>query len=221
MGRVVKGFGHVVARPVLDARAEADALLAATRAEAEARLAAAGAEAEARLAAARAEAEALEAGAAAAVEEARRAAREQGLAEGLAEAAATLAAARDEAARLLGPAAPDAVTLAVKMAEKIVGRAVSLAPEVMADIAGAALEACRPRGGLVRLRLHPDDLPAAEARRAALAARAPAASAIELVADGGVGRFGCVIETPAGRVDARLEAQLGALERALAGGPRA
>jgi flagellar assembly protein FliH len=107
------------------------------------------------------------------------------------------------------------------MAEKIVGRAVALAPEVIADIAGAALETCRPRGAVVRLRLHPDDLPAAEARHAALAARAPGAAAIELVADGGVGRFGCVIETPLGRVDARLETQLGALERALGGGPHA
>jgi flagellar biosynthesis/type III secretory pathway protein FliH len=74
---------------------------------------------------------------------------------------------------------------------------------------------------VVRLHLHPDDLSAAEARRAALAARAPAASAIELVADRSVGRFGCIVETPLGQVDARLETQLGALERALGGGARA
>ena len=210
MGRVVKGFGRVVAKPVLDARAEADALLAAARADAEALLADA-----------RDQAGDLGSRTAAALGEARRTGREQGRAEGLAELAAAVTAAREEAAGRLAGAAPDAITLAVKMAEKIVGRAVALAPEVIADIAGAALEACRPRGGVVRLRLHPDDLPAAEARREALAARAPSATAIELVADDGVGRFGCVIETPVGRVDARLETQLGALERALGGGPRA
>jgi flagellar biosynthesis/type III secretory pathway protein FliH len=209
MGRVVRGFGHVVPRPVLDARTEASNLIAAARAEAEALVAAA-----------RAEATAISGRVDAAVAEARRAGHDAGRAEGLAQTMATLAAARTEAARQLESAAPDAITLAVKMAEKIVGRAVTLAPEVIADIAGAALEACRPRGGAVRLRLHPEDLPAAEARRATLAAQAPAASAIELVADPDVGRFGCVIETPLGRVDARLETQLRALERALAGGAR-
>jgi flagellar biosynthesis/type III secretory pathway protein FliH len=71
---------------------------------------------------------------------------------------------------------------------------------------------------VVRLRLHPDDLVAVETRRTVLAARAPAATAIELLADGSVGRHGCVIETAHGRIDARLETQLAALEQALTGG---
>jgi flagellar biosynthesis/type III secretory pathway protein FliH len=106
------------------------------------------------------------------------------------------------------------------MAERIVGRAVDLGPEVMADIAGAALETCRASGGVVNLRLHPDDLAAASARRDALAARAPGASALAFVADEAVGRYGCVVETAHGRVDARLESQLAALEGALLGGRR-
>ena len=85
----------------------------------------------------------------------------------------------------------------------------------MADIVGAALEACRPRGDWVRVRVHPDDLPAVTARRDGLAAHAPTASAIEVVADPEVGRAGCVVETAVGRVDARLDTQLAALERAL------
>jgi flagellar biosynthesis/type III secretory pathway protein FliH len=69
----------------------------------------------------------------------------------------------------------------------------------------------------VTVRLHPDDLPAVETRRDTLAARAPAASEIALVADDSVGRYGCVVETPHGRVDARLETQLEALEQAICG----
>ena len=195
MGRVVKG--HVVPKLTLDARAEAEALLARARADA---------------AAVRAEA-------IAAREAARREGFETGQAEGVAEAAVALAAARAEAARIVDAAEPMAVAVAARMAEKIVGRAVALAPEIMAEIAGEALAACRPGSGAVRVRVHPDDLPAVEARRAALAARAPAA-ALELVADDAVGRHGCVIETPQGRVDARLETQLAALERALTGGAR-
>jgi flagellar biosynthesis/type III secretory pathway protein FliH len=195
MGRVVKGHGHVVPKVMLDARAEAAALVADARVEANA----------------------LRAETAAAHEAARRDGFETGRADGVAAAAVALAVARTEAARLVEAAAPTAIALAAKMAEKIVGRLVALAPETMAEIAAEALGACRPGPGTVRVRIHPDDLSAVEARRAALAARAPAA-AIELVADETVGLHGCVIETPQGRVDARLETQLAALERALTAG---
>jgi type III secretion protein L len=197
VGRVVKSFGHIVPKPLLDARAEAAALLARAQTEADA---------------VRAEAGAVR-------ETARREGFETGRADGVAEAAVALAAAHTEAARLVAAAGPTAIALAAKMAEKIVGRAVALAPETMAEIAGEALAACRPGACTVRVRIHPDDLPAVEARRAALEARAPAA-ALELVADQGVGRHGCVIETAQGRVDARLETQLAALERALTAGGR-
>jgi type III secretion protein L len=195
VGRIVKGHGHVVAKVALDARAEAEALLAAARAEAERIRAAAEHE--------RAEAQ--------------RQGREAGRADGLAELAALAAAARAAEEKRQEEARPVAVTLATKMAERIVGRAVDLAPEVMADIADAALASCRVRGGEVKLRLHPDDLAAASARREALAARAPA---IAFVADETVGRYGCVVETAHGRVDARLDVQLAALEGALLERPR-
>jgi type III secretion protein L len=195
VGRVVKSFGHVVPRPLLDARAEAAALLLRARTEADL----------------------LRAEASAVREAARREGLETGRADGVAEAAVALAAAHTEAARLVAAAGPTVIALAAKMAERIVGRAVALAPETMAEIAREALSACRPGAGAIRLRIHPDDLPAVEARRAALEAGAPAAT-LELVADEAVGRHGCVIETPQGRVDARLETQLAALERALTAG---
>jgi flagellar biosynthesis/type III secretory pathway protein FliH len=140
MGRVVKSFGHVIPKETLDARAEADELIAGARAEADA---------------IRGQAEAVR-------ESARRDGLEVGRAEGLAEALLTLTAARLEAARMVDTSRPAAIALASKMTEKIVGRAVTLAPEVMADIVGE----------------------------------------------------------PHGRVDARLESQLAALERALRGGAR-
>jgi flagellar assembly protein FliH len=186
MGHVIKTMGHVVPALVVDARAEADALRAAARAEA---------------ADARAGADALR-------EQARLEGAAQGRAQAAAEAAALLAGARAEATRLLAAAQPAAVVLAARMAERIVGRAVALDPAVMADIAGAALEACRPRGDWIRVRVHPDDL-------AALTARA--AAALDLVADDSVGRHGCIIETALGQVDARLASQIAALELALVG----
>src|SRR5262245_46641918 len=193
MGRIVSGVGRVVPAATLDARDEAAARLAAARADAEA----------IRTQAGEAHDEALQQG------------RDQGRAEAAAELATLLAAARVHAARVREASTPAAITLAVKMAEQIVGRAVTLAPEMMAEIVGAALEACRPRGDWVRVHVHPDDAAAVTARRDALAARAPAGAALDIVADEAVGRHGCIVETALGRVDARLETQLAALERAL------
>jgi flagellar biosynthesis/type III secretory pathway protein FliH len=193
MGRIVSGTGRVVPAAGLDARDGAAALLAAARAEAD--------EIRARAAADR--------------EEAVRQAHAEGRAEAAAEMAALVADARAHADRLRHEATPAAIALATKMAEQIIGRAVSVAPEVMADIVGAALDACRPRGDWVRVRVHPDDAAAVLARRDTLAGRAPPAAAIEIVGDESVGRHGCIIETAVGRVDARLGTQLDALERAL------
>jgi len=189
VGRVVKGGGRVIPGMVLDARAEAEALRAAARSEAAAL---------------------------------RDAARREGLAAGRAEAAvevaSTLIAARAEAERLIGGARPAVLAIAAKMAERIVGRAVALDPTVMAEIAAQALDACRGRGGAIRLRVHPEDLAALEGSRAALEARLPEGGRLELAADDMVPRAGCVVETEVGRVDARIETQLAALERALGDG---
>jgi flagellar biosynthesis/type III secretory pathway protein FliH len=193
MGRIVGGTGRVVPAAALEARDGAAALLAAARADADA----------------------IRARAAADRDEAMRHGHARGRAEAAAEMAAMLAEARVHAGRLREAATPAAIALATKMAEQIIGRAVTAAPEVMADIVGAALDACRPRGDWVRVRVHPDDAAAVIARRDALAGRAPPAAALEIVGDDAVGRHGCVIETAVGRVDARLETQLDALERAL------
>jgi flagellar biosynthesis/type III secretory pathway protein FliH len=140
--------------------------------------------------------------------------RAAGQAHALVEAAAILATARAQAARLVADAQPAALALAARMAARIVGRAVDLDPAVMVEIAGEALAACRPRG-LVKLRAHPADVAALDRAHAALLARLEGAAALELVPDPSVGRYGCVVETPLGRVDARLEAQIAALERAV------
>jgi type III secretion protein L len=186
MGHVVKGHGRVVPAVVMDARAEAAAILEDARARA-----------------------------AVVVEDARR----RGLDEGRAEAAAALvgmlAAGRAEAEAMLTRVQPAALAIATRMAEKIVGRAVELDPTTMAAIAAGALDACRTRDGVARLRVHPEDLAALELARAALAARLGDHAVLELVADEGVERYGCIVETSVGRVDARLATQLAALRRAL------
>jgi flagellar biosynthesis/type III secretory pathway protein FliH len=135
----------------------------------------------------------------------------------LGEITALLAAARADAESVRARAKDAAVVLARRMAEKIVGHAVDLDPALMGDIVAQALAASRAKAGAVVLRVHPDELPDVEAARARWGRNG--ALVVRVVADASVGRHGCVVETPIGRVDARLEAQLDALERALRRGP--
>jgi flagellar biosynthesis/type III secretory pathway protein FliH len=135
----------------------------------------------------------------------------------LAEVTELLVSARAAAAAERAAAKDVALVLARKMAEKIVGRAVELDPSIMGEIAGQALAASRARGGSVVLRVHPDDLAAVEQTRPNWSQRIAAAVDVHLLADDLVGRNGCVVETAVGRLDARLQTQLDALERALRG----
>jgi flagellar biosynthesis/type III secretory pathway protein FliH len=192
MGRVVKGRGRVVSAAVMDARARADELVEMARREAE-RLVA---EAQDRH------------------DEVLSRARDEGRAQAAAEVAALLAAGRAEAGAMLERARPAALTIAAKMAEKIVGRAVALEPSVMAEIAAEALAACRTRDGVVTLRVHPEHLGSLEERRATLAGRLGGAASLAVVADETIERMGCVVDTPVGRVDARLPTLLAHLTAA-------
>jgi flagellar biosynthesis/type III secretory pathway protein FliH len=193
MGHLVKGRGRVVPGVVMDARAEALRIVSEARREADAVLAAAERERE-RL---------------------RRQALDEARAQASVELCDVLAAGRSRADELLARAAPDALAVAARMAELIVGRAVALDPTVMADIAGEALAASRTRAGGITLRVHPQDLAAVEAHRAALAARLGGEAALEIVADEAAGRHGCVVDTAVGRVDARLPVLLSALTASL------
>lgn len=198
MGRLLKGNGRLIPGPVLSAREQA------ARVRDEARDDAARARAEAEALRGDAERRGYDAGFAA------------GRDAGLATVTELLTAAEVEAEATRARTRDLAVVLARRMAEKVIGRAVELAPEVMADIAAQAVAASRPRTGRLVLRVHPDDLAATEQAQARWRQHIPAEVEVRLVADVAVGRSGCVVETPLGRLDARLETQLDALERALA-----
>jgi len=201
VGRLVQNAGRILPAPVVTASEQAAAILAAANARAAA-LVREG-------------------------EELRAEARRQGYADGRDAAAAeltqTLAAAAQQAAAVRLQAEPAAMRLAgrlaARMAERIVGHAVEMEPDALTAIAAQALAASRARAGLIKLRVNPDDHAALErddARRALLA-RFDGGVELEMVADPAVGRGGCIVETATVRLDARLETQLAALERAVAG----
>lgn len=205
MGRLLKGRGHIVPEPVMTARDHAARILADASFEAERRLQAAD-----RLA-----------------EERRKTGFAQGVAEGReaakAEMTELIARAHREAAEVRARNREGAIPLARRMAERIIGRTLELHPSLIADIAAQALAASRPRSGPVTLRVSPSDLEVLQKEHARLVSKLSSAIELKLVADEAVGPGGCVIETPVARLDARLDRQLEALERALGqrmAGPR-
>jgi flagellar biosynthesis/type III secretory pathway protein FliH len=196
---VLKGFGPVPPRRVealaLEARADA------RRVVEEARSAAAAARA-----AAQAEVEAI-----------RSAAERLGREAGRAEAAALLVRAAADRDRLLAGLSQEVAGVAVSVARRILGDALAVEPERVIDLAARALEAVRDRAA-VAIRISPADaarIRCAEPRLAALLGRAPG---LVLREDAALAPGAVVVETEAGRVDASVDAQLGALAHALGEG---
>lgn len=193
MSRVIRGGGgdgdgpRVVPGEVYDARAEAERLTAEARAGAE------------RLTAeARAEAERIAA-------EAER----QGRQAGRAESAELLARAAGERDRALAQAEREVVKLALAAAERIVGEQIALEPERVQRIVRDVIARAR-RASRLTVRVHPDDVPAVRALEHEV-------HSLSVEPDPEVARGGCVVRSDVGELDARLEVQLEALERALLG----
>lgn len=140
----------------------------------------------------------------------------EGRERGLAAVSELLVAARADAARARRESALELNALAVKIAEKLLGRTLELDPAAVVDLAAQALEhAGEPRA--LRLRCHPDDLELLERGRPRLLERCRSAGALRIEADEALARGGCLIESELGTVDARLSVQLDAIERALRG----
>ncbi len=158
-----------------------------------------------------AEAQAVELGA-----EARRAGYDAGYAEGLAQAArelevprATFAAAVDAIQAARGEVSDTverhAVELALAIAERVVGAALEVQPELVCNVVGSALRRVVERDRLA-IDVNPEDVPLV---RAWLESQSEVAIAtVEVRDERRVARGGCVVRTAEGEVDARVGEQL-------------
>ena len=202
MSKVIKsGTGPSARRAIVDgdvfeSKLEAERLVAEARAAAERELAAA-----------RDEAERL-----------RRKAELEGREKGLGAVTELLVGARLATAKARANAEGDLRALAVRIAEKILGRELALDGNAVVDVAAEALRHVGEPRELV-LRCSPDDLAALERGKPRLIERCRAAQALSFSPDDAIARGGCIIETELGVVDARLSTQLEAIERALRGEP--
>jgi flagellar assembly protein FliH len=155
----------------------------------------------------------------------REAARRQGLAEGAAEGCAPLeeAAGRWIAAaaelsgfksRLYEEARVQVVELSLALVGKILGPLAEADAEAVAKVAGHALQLLSDRE-VVTLRVNPEDLHDLLETKPRLLQTVDGIKKLTVLEDPSVGRGGCLVETPTAEVDARLDAQLEELARAL------
>jgi flagellar assembly protein FliH len=198
-----------------EAQAEADKLLAETREQALAMLA----EAEARVEEHRQRA--FDDG----FKEGHAAGLAQGEAEGLARAQAAIDEANERSHRLISlaeeqgrqallSAERDMVELALAVASKVLVKEIEENPVVVLPIIRAALDKVRDHEQ-VTLRVHPADYELALAARLELSAMMAKENALAVVADAALKNGDCVMETPYGTVDARIDTQLELVKTAL------
>jgi flagellar biosynthesis/type III secretory pathway protein FliH len=158
-----------------------------------------------------------EADAAAIAAEAAAHGQQQGYAAGLAAAEAQLAPVREALAgvvdgvasaeeRFLAAAELRSVELALALAEKIVGAALDVRPELVVEIVTGALRRSVERDRLV-VEVNPDDVELVRASVTEAADRL-GVGRLEVVAERRVARGGCVVRTSEGEIDARISEQL-------------
>ncbi len=106
------------------------------------------------------------------------------------------------------------ISLAVEIARKIVQREISLDSGIILTLAKQAI-AEMPHERPMTLKLHPEDCRILEEKLPLFAQEFESLGELQLVPSETVPRGGCLLETPAGRVDAGLESQLAEIRAGL------
>ncbi|HEX2271454.1 MAG TPA: type III secretion system stator protein SctL [Pyrinomonadaceae bacterium] len=185
------GAGSITKRQIVEARVEARRIVAQAESEA---------------AAIRQQAESI-------AREARDTAYREGSESALLEWQTLLLEAREQREQALAGIERDVLRLAVKIAEKILGRELERDKEAVIDIVATALRQAR-RNEMITLRVNPNDLPIVEQYRQRFE-KTGRNQFLDIVPDPAVTAGGCVIESESGAIDAQLSTQLRVLERAM------
>ena len=187
----------IIERSTIEARSQADDIREKAQSEAEALITNA-----------REEAEAL-----------RTQAREEGYAQGRDEGAKELSEMVAKSSLRLGQIETQLVAqvkdLALGIARKILGRELSTRPEAVVELVKEALAEKARQRREISLRVNPEDMAIIREHRSALIEVLSRAKEISIREDPDVARFGVVIETDAGTIDAQLETQLDVIEGVL------
>ncbi|EXX91384.1 flagellar biosynthesis protein [Paenibacillus darwinianus] len=163
------------------------------------------------------------------VEEARQSGFEQGFSEGAAhaqeetarqwdsrmqEARTLLEQAYRMKEQIIQEAEPFLVELSTAIAEKIIGKQLTVSPELSVELARKALSRRREQGAIT-LCVAPSQLQFVQAAREELSLAIDSQAELHILPDGSVKDQGCVVRSSFGSIDARIDTQLEEIKREL------
>jgi flagellar assembly protein FliH len=102
---------------------------------------------------------------------------------------------------------PQIIGLVFQLAQQVIKQEVDVSREVALSITRNALRRVADSSTL-RIRVHEEDLETVRAHREELLTLVDGMPNFEIIADRRVGPGGCIVETPAGNIDARIETQM-------------
>ena len=194
-----QGRSSIIGRETVEAKSEASDILEDARAQAQSLIDAATTEAEALR------------------EKAKNEGRQEGIDQGATEVAQIIKRMTEHQQEQEAQVLPQLLKLVRKMAEKVIGSELEQRPEALVGMIKRTLhDKARQRRSLL-LRVNPADLEVVRNERHRLMDALVRASDLAIREDDDISPGGVVIETEAGTIDARLETQLDALERAMFG----
>jgi len=103
--------------------------------------------------------------------------------------------------------------LALRIARKVIGEHLEADPAIVARIVQTTIAELEPTTSLA-VHVHPADVELVEAHRPELERLVKGSGRVTVVADGSVDRGGCILVSPVGEVDARIQTKLSVLETA-------
>jgi flagellar biosynthesis/type III secretory pathway protein FliH len=109
---------------------------------------------------------------------------------------------------------PEVLHLAVEIARKVVKRELDENSEFILGTVRAAIRQLRDRADL-KIRVSPDDHALVREHKEEIMSSCDGIRNIEVIEDRRVGDGGCLIESAGGTLDARVDAQISEIERAL------
>ena len=148
-------------------------------------------------------------------EQARQEGYQTGRSEGVSELTETVAQASARLKQVESQLTSQLTEVAITIARKILGKELESSPEMVVNIVQNALSEKARQRQEISLRVHPDDLELIRENRAQLLEVLSRAKEISIREDSDVERYGVVIETDAGTIDAQLDSQLAIFEKVL------
>ncbi|MCA0754034.1 flagellar assembly protein FliH [Paenibacillus sp. N4] len=132
----------------------------------------------------------------------------------LAEASAVLKSAYQMREQIIQEAEPFLVELSCAIGEKIIGRQLTLAPEIAIELIRKSLSRRREQG-VITLCVSPGQLAFVQAAREELLLTIDSQAELQILPDSTVKDSGCVIRSSFGSIDARIDTQLAEIKREL------